>query len=101
MMMMSLMILLMRGNWLLQTRGKYMKFVIYHSSTATDPRNTSNQSFVSFRKGIKREETAYPTLKDERYFDSFRGVYTSLLNHMNVKMYLILHTHHPILKRII
>ena len=59
------------GNWLLQTRGKYMKFVIYHSSTATEPRNTSNQKLVSFRKGIKREETAYPTLKDERYFDSF------------------------------
>ena len=28
------------GNWLLQTREKYMKFVIYHSSTATEPRNT-------------------------------------------------------------
>ena len=26
------------GNWLLQTRGKYMKFVIYHSSTATEPK---------------------------------------------------------------
>ena len=64
------------GNWLLQTRGKYMKFVIYHSSTATEPRNTSNQNLVSFRKGIKREETAYPTLKDERYFDSFsRSLY--------------------------
>ena len=22
-------------NWLLQTRGKYMNFVVYHSSTAT------------------------------------------------------------------
>ena len=53
-------------NRLLQTRGKYMKFVIYHSSTATEPRNTSNQKLVSFRKGIKREETSYPTLKDER-----------------------------------
>ena len=39
-------------NWLLQTRGKYMKFVIYHSSTATESRNTSNQKLVSFRKGI-------------------------------------------------
>ena len=48
-----------------------MKFVIYHSSTATEPRNTSNQNLVSFRKGIEREEAAYPTLKDERYFDSF------------------------------
>ena len=86
------------GNWLLQTRGKYMKFVIYHSSTATEPRNTSNQKLVSFRKGIKREETAYPTLKDERYFDSFSRS-LSLLNHMSVKMYLILSTHHPILKK--
>ena len=63
-------------NWLLQTRGKYMKFVIYHSSTATEPRQTSNQKLASLRKGIKREEVAYPTLKDERYFDGFsRSLY--------------------------
>ena len=63
-------------NWLLQTRRKYIKFVIYHSSTATTLRNTSNQKLVSFRKGVKREETSYPTLKDERYFDSFsRSLY--------------------------
>ena len=54
------------GNWLLQTRGKYLKFVIYHSSTATEPRNTSSKKVVSFGKGIKREETPYPTLKDEK-----------------------------------
>ena len=53
-----------------------MNLVIYHCSTATEPRNTSNQKLVSFRKGIKREGTAYPTLKDERYFDSFsRSLY--------------------------
>ena len=70
------------GNWLLQTRGKYVKFVIYHSSTATEPRNTSNQQLVSFRKGIKREETAYPTLKDEIYFDSFsRSLYITAKSH--------------------
>ena len=70
------------SNWLLQTRGKYMKFVIYHSSTAPEPRNTSNQKLVSFRKGIKREETAYPTLKDERYFDSFsRILYITAKSH--------------------
>ena len=40
-------------NWLLQTRGKYMKFVIYHSSTATEPRNTSNQKVVSLEKVSK------------------------------------------------
>ena len=64
------------ANWFLQTRGKYMKFVILNSSTATEPRATSNQKLISFRKAIKREETAYPTLKDERYFDSFsRSLY--------------------------
>ena len=41
-------------NWLLQTRGKYMKFDIYHSSNVTEPRQTSNQKLVSFRTGIKR-----------------------------------------------
>ena len=70
------------GNWLLQTRGKYMKFVIYHSSTATEPRNTSNQKLASFRKGIKREETPYPALKDERYFDRFsRSLYITAKSH--------------------
>ena len=70
------------ANWSLQTRGKYMKFVIYNSSTATEPRNTSNQKLISFRKGIKREETAYPTLKDERYFDSFsRSLYITAKSH--------------------
>ena len=65
-------------NWL----GKYMKFVIYHSSTATEPRHTSNQKLVCFRKGIKSEETAYPTLKDERYFDSFiRSLYITAKSH--------------------
>ena len=48
-----------------------MKYVIYHFSTATELRITSNQKLVSFRKGIKREETSYPALKDEKYFDSF------------------------------
>ena len=70
------------GNWLLQTSRKYLKFVIYHFSTAPEPRNTSNQKLVSFRKGIKREETAYPTLKDERYFDSFsRSLYITAKSH--------------------
>ena len=27
---------------------------------------------MSFKKGIKRETTAYPSLKDERYFDGFK-----------------------------
>ena len=74
--------LLDEHNWLFQTRGKFMKFVIYHSPTTTEPRNTSNQILVSFRKGIKREETSYPTLKDERYFDSLsRSLYITTKSH--------------------
>ena len=71
-----------KENWLLQTRGKYMKSVIYHSSTATEPRNTSNGKLVSFKRSLKREETAYPTLKDERYFHSFsRSLYITAKSH--------------------
>ena len=59
-----------------------MKFVIYHSLTATEPRQTSNGKLVSFRKGIKREEIAYPTLKDERCFDGFhRSLYIAAKTH--------------------
>ena len=37
---------------------------------------------ASFKKGIKREETAYPTLKDERYFDGFsRSLYITAKSH--------------------
>ena len=46
-----------------------MKFAIYHSSNVTEPRRTSNEKLVSFSKIIKREEIAYPTLRNERYFD--------------------------------
>ena len=28
---------------------------------------------MGFKKGIKREIAAYPSLKDERYFDGFKG----------------------------
>ena len=59
-----------------------MKFVIYHSSTATEPRNTSNHKLASFRKSIERKETSYPTLKDEMYFDSFsRSLYITAKSH--------------------
>ena len=42
-------------NWLLQTRGKNMKFVNYHCSTATEAKNTSNQKLVSFRKPYRQK----------------------------------------------
>ena len=71
-------------NWLSQTRGKFMKYVIYNLSDSTESRPISNQrqKLASFKKGIKREEAAYPTLKDERYFDGFsRTLYITSKSH--------------------
>ena len=71
-------------NWLSQTRGKFMKYVIYNLSDSAVSRPISNkkQKLASFKKGIKREETAYPTLKDERYFDGFsRSLYINAKSH--------------------
>ena len=36
------------ANWLLQTRGKYMKFVIYNSSASKEPGASSNQKAICF-----------------------------------------------------
>ena len=48
------------------------------SVTASDPRAApSNPSFSSqllnFKRGIKRDISAYPTLKDEKYYESFKS----------------------------
>ena len=47
------------------------------SVTTSDPRATpSTPSFSSqllnFKRGIKRDISAYPTLKDEKYYESFK-----------------------------
>ena len=69
-------------TWLFQTRGKFMQYVIYNSSDVRDSRPTANQKLVSFKKGITREESAYPTLKDDRYFDGFsRSLYITAKSH--------------------
>ena len=71
-------------NWLSQTRGKFKKYVIYTLSDGIESRPipNKNQKLISFKKGIKREETAYPTLKDERYFDGFsRSLYITAKSH--------------------
>ena len=77
-------------NWLSppppppQTRGKFMKYVIYTLSNGIESRPipNKNQKLVSFKKGIKREETTYPTLKDETYFDGFsRSLYITAKSH--------------------
>ena len=61
-----------------------MKYVIYNSSDSTESRPISNQKqkLASFKRGIKREQTTYPTLKDERYFDGFsRRLYITAKSH--------------------
>ena len=52
-----------------------MKYVIYTLSDGTESRPISNQKqkIAQFQERYKREETAYATLKDERYYDGFRG----------------------------
>ena len=69
-------------NWTSQTRSKCMKFTIMNSTDTKDFKATSNQKLTSFKKGIKREESAYPTLKDERYFNWFtRSFYITAESH--------------------
>ena len=73
-------------NWLSQTRGKFMKYAIYsyNLSDTTESRPISNQKqkLASFKNSIKREETAYPTLKDERHLDGFsRSLYITAKSH--------------------
>ena len=71
-------------NWLSQTRGRFMKYAIYTLSDGKESRPISNknQKLASFKKGNIREETTYPTLKDERYFDGFsRSLYITAKSH--------------------
>ena len=42
------------------------------SSTRPTGYSTAAIELMGFKKGIKRERAAYPSLKDERYFDGFR-----------------------------
>ena len=41
-------------------------------SSSTSMRSPNHTELVSFKKGIKREESSYSTWKDERYFDKFQ-----------------------------
>ena len=45
------------------------------SSTRPTGYSTAAIELMEVKKGIKREIPAYPTLKDERYFDSFSRSY--------------------------
>ena len=61
-----------------------MKYVIYTLSDGieSDQYPTKNKNWSVSKKGIEREENAYPTLKDEWYFDGFsRSLYITAKSH--------------------
>ena len=53
--------------------GTSMSLVTSYSSS-TSKRSPIHLELASFKKGIKREVSAYSTLKDEQYFDKFQRV---------------------------
>ena len=74
----------MNTQLVVSNQRKIYEIVSYNLSDGAESRPISNQKqkLVSFKKGIKREETAYPTLKDERYFDGFsRSLYITAKSH--------------------
>ena len=81
-MMMSLMILLMRVIGYCKQEENTCNLLYIIPSLQQSQETLPIKKCVSFRKGITREETAYPTLKDERYFDSFsRSLYITAQSH--------------------
>ena len=74
-------------EWVQQTSTMMRTFLVQHLPTLIGPEPTISGpvsssrpeayspaalELMSFKKGIKREITAYPSLKDERYFDGFK-----------------------------
>ena len=74
-------------EWSQHTSIMMRTFLVQHLPTPIGPEPTINGpisssrpaayspaalELMSFKKGIKREITAYPSLKDERYFDGFK-----------------------------
>ena len=74
-------------EWNQHTSTMLRTFLIQHLPTPIGPQSVTSGlipssrptgyslaaiELMSFKKGIKREITAYPSLKDERYFDGFK-----------------------------
>ena len=74
-------------EWSHQTSTMMRTFLVQHLPTPLGPQSITSGpipsskpmtysptalKLMSFKKGIKREITAYPSLKDERYFDGFK-----------------------------
>ena len=88
------------GNWLLQTRGKYVKFVIYIIPPLQQNKETLTTKNLLVPERVSKGKkllTLHSKMKDT--LTALAGAYTSLLNHMSVKRNLILNIHHPILQK--
>ena len=76
-----------------------MKFVIYHFSNATEQEILPVKNLLVLEKGSKERKLHTQHRKMKGILTVSAEVFMSLPNHMNVNMYLILSTYHPILKR--
>ena len=61
-----------------------MSFIIYQIVQNQDQYPTKKQKLASFKKSIKREETAYLHSRMKGILMASAEVYTSPLSHMNV-----------------
>ena len=63
-------------NWLSQTRGKFMKYVIYTlpDGIESSPILNKNQNWSVSRKVLKGKKLPIQHFKDERYFDGFNRI---------------------------
>ena len=73
-------------NWLSQTRGKFMKYVIYNLSDSTESRPISNQkqNWLVSRKVSKGKKLPILHSRMKGILMDSAEVYISLLSHMNV-----------------
>ena len=62
------------------------------SVTASDPRAaplppSCSSQLLNFKRGIKRDISAYPTIKDEKYYESFKRSVLVMVEPMTVRKY--------------
>ena len=79
-------------QWSKTTMPQFRSYLVHHpqhvhTSTSSSPASTSVTNthllkLLAFKKGIKREVSAYPILKDEKHYDSFkRGLQITAKSH--------------------
>ena len=78
---------LVLANRTQHSNNTLMKFVLKQQAdnftpTISHKQHMSSPQLPGFKQGMKREVTSYPTLKDERYFDSYsRSLHITIKSH--------------------